>query len=439
LGTREYVGKRSDSGIYIYIRRVPKKVAELDDRGLIKKDLGTRDFVEASIMARQINEANEALWASMLAGGDPKVGWARHESAMRLAAAYGFNYKTTAEIVAGSDNDLLSRIEMAETVGQKAAADALLGIIERPKAMLADVWDLYAQHKAAEFEGLSPNQMRKHKGPRERAIAYAVAEIGNKPLDEITRDDVLRFRDWWMRKLVAEGLRADSLNRSFTDIKGMLSVVDSALHTSFHTPWEKTRVRPTNKTRASKRPPFPLDFVQQHILAPGALDGLNLEARMIVYGMVETGLSPSESANLRPQDIRIDAAIPHLDLPEREDRRLKTDYRPRQIPLVGVSLWAFKQCPNGFARYRDKEDSLSAAINAFLWENKLRPTKAHVLYSLRHTFQDRILAASAPDRLQADLMGHEFDRPVYGEGASLRQKLDLLERIKFKWQDGAPT
>jgi len=131
--------------------------------------------------------------------------------------------------------------------------------------------------------------------------------------------------------------------------------------------------------------------------------------------------------------LMLDAAIPHVVIAEREDRVLKTTYRERTIPLVGCSLWAAQQAPNWFDRYRDKSDSASALINKVLRNAGLMPTPQHSIYGLRHTFQDRILAASAPDRLQADLMGHDFNRPVYGEGASLEQKLELLSGIKFQW------
>jgi len=51
------------------------------------------------------------------------------------------------------------------------------------------------------------------------------------------------------------------------------------------------------------------------------------------------------------------------------------------------------------------------------------PTQQHTIYSLRHSFQDRLLPVNTPDRIQADLMGHKFNRPQYGEGATLAHKL----------------
>lgn len=39
----------------------------------------------------------------------------------------------------------------------------------------------------------------------------------------------------------------------------------------------------------------------------------------------------------------------------------------------------------------------------------------------------------APDRVQADLMGHKFQRPAYGDGASLEQKRDRIMKIAHLW------
>lgn len=78
-------------------------------------------------------------------------------------------------------------------------------------------------------------------------------------------------------------------------------------------------------------------------------------------------------------------------------------------------------------------DGLSGDICDHLRENKLLPSENHTLYSLRYSFQDRLLAANAPDRVQTDLMGHKFQREDYGNGASMEQKLEYLEKIKLKY------
>ena len=435
MKSKDYLHQRPDSGIFFYVRKVPKLVQTLDGRTIVRKDLGTRDEHAARTQARALNEANEALWGALLAGQNPASVWERYESANRIAAAHGFGYKPAAELISTSSLDeVLKRIEALQPlVEQKPVVDAMLGAVPQPQIMLSEVWTKYEEHSTLTFMGMSENQMRKHRVPRERAVAYAVASIGDKALAEITRQDVLKYRTWWEDKIRTEKLKADTINRSFSDMKGMLTVIDQRLQTEFSKVWGGTRVKATNATKADKRLPFPNAYVEDVLLQPTALDELNFDARMILYAMVETGLSPSEACNLRPEDIRLDHKIPHIDIPEREDRRLKSDYRPRVIPLVGVSLWALQQAPGGFPRYHDKEDNLSTLVNRRLDDLKLRPSKAHQLYSLRHTFQDRILKAKALDRVQADLMGHEFERPAYGDGADLELKLEVLQSIKFAW------
>ena len=53
------------------------------------------------------------------------------------------------------------------------------------------------------------------------------------------------------------------------------------------------------------------------------------------------------------------------------------------------------------------------------------------LYGLRHTFDDSLTAVEAPDKVNAQLMGHKWQRPKYGAGPTLEQKLRWLEQIAF--------
>jgi hypothetical protein len=99
--------------------------------------------------------------------------------------------------------------------------------------------------------------------------------------------------------------------------------------------------------------------------------------------------------------------------------------------LVGIALEAAKRHPDGFSRYSNRTGTLSQTINKFLRVNKLQPTSDHTVYSFRHGFQDRLTAVEAPDRIQADLMGHRYVRERYGAGPSLAQKAEWLSRVGF--------
>ena len=99
--------------------------------------------------------------------------------------------------------------------------------------------------------------------------------------------------------------------------------------------------------------------------------------------------------------------------------------------------WACNRSSNGrFASrrpgwsYRNRA-TLSAVVNKFLRANGLLETPRHSFYSLRHSFEDRMLAAGIDDRIRRDLFGHRLDRERYGKGASLEHVATLVARIAF--------
>jgi len=118
--------------------------------------------------------------------------------------------------------------------------------------------------------------------------------------------------------------------------------------------------------------------------------------------------------------------VPYISIKDRPGRPLKTAHSERDIPLVGFALQAMLQLPGGFPLYRDAPDNLSTCVNKFLRENNLLPSENHSMYSLRHSFQDRLTSANVPERIQCELMGHKFSRPKYGLGGTLVEKKKYL-------------
>ncbi|OWV94435.1 integrase [Rhizobium sp. R72] len=435
-----YVVKDPTSGIYRYYRRVPIEVVPLDGRIHVKQSLKTKNHKEALGRAESVHQAIETLWKALLHGEGKESSVARYEAALKAAQSLGFTYKPAVDVGEVDLKEFERRISVAEGAFEKSETivDAVMGTAADPAPTLDDVWKLYEEHNEAGLTGMSPDQTRKHKNSRMRAIAYAKEQLGeHTELGRIVRADTLRYRSWWTQKVKDENLKAYTANRSFSDMLGMLTVIDDALQTNYKEPWTKIRIKETNANKLDKRHPFSTDWVQKKILAKGALETMNLDARCIVYIMIETGMRLGEVCNLRPQDIRINDEVPHVEVAERTDRRQKTDYSIRRIPLVGIALWAAKQYPEGFPRYQDKADVASALINKMMKKEGLRPEGGkHTLYSFRHTFQDRIENAGVSDRMQADLMGHEFGRPVYGDGSEMKRRQTLLESIKLQWRDG---
>lgn len=81
------------------------------------------------------------------------------------------------------------------------------------------------------------------------------------------------------------------------------------------------------------------------MLASGALDGLNPDARGLALGMVNTGYRPSERATLTAETIRLDCDVPHISI-EAEGCQLKSQYARRVIPQSITSLKSWKPLAN---------------------------------------------------------------------------------------------
>lgn len=84
--------------------------------------------------------------------------------------------------------------------------------------------------------------------------------------------------------------------------------------------------------------------------------------------------------------------------------------------------------PNGFPRYTDNP-SLSDTVNKYFRSKSLAETKEHTMYSFRHNFEDRLLAAEVDKRIRSDLMRHALARERDGDGASLELKARATQAI----------
>ena len=177
--------------------------------------------------------------------------------------------------------------------------------------------------------------------------------------------------------------------------------------------------------------PYDVSYLQDRFLANGALDNFNNEGRRVLFAMLETGMRPSEIVNILPENIRLDAAVPHLRVVPTKDARLKNRSSRREIPLVGVALMAMQAQPEGFPRYRYKPDVFSAAANKFLKESDLIPTPRHSVYSLRHSFEARSRLQNIPEGVWTEIFGHAYARQKYG-APTLQEKRDYLAAMALK-------
>ncbi len=407
-------------------RRVPQRYRPVEPREVIWISLHTDSETAARSKADGAWAQLVEAWEARLAG-DSADAEARHAAVREIARTRGFRYLDVGLVARLPVDELVARVEAigARRAGpDPAEASALLGTVPAPSLTLAKALELYWGLARAKTLGKSEDQLRRWRNPRLKAVRNFIEIVGDKPIDAITRDDMLDFRQHWLERIEAGEVTPNSANKDLVHLGDVLKTVNTMKRLGLTLPLGELSFR---EGEARTRPPFSSEWIRDRLIAPGALSGLNGEARGLLLGMVNTGYRPSEGAALTTKTIRLDAAVPHIAI-EPEGRQLKSAYAKRVIPLTGVSLEAFRAFPDGFPRYRESA-GLSATVNKYLRENGLLETPAHSFYSLRHSFEDRMLEAGIDDRIRRDLFGHRLDRERYGKGASLEHLARLVNKI----------
>jgi len=387
----QYLRLRHD--VWHYVRRVPKSVRHIDDRVLIYR-----------------SAADDQRWSEISPG---RFGAVAPDAVMKdlqqRAAAFGFAYMPVSEIV-----EKLSGEQIAERVSalgpingplspkMKRDADALLGLAETPKVKISQALELYLSEIALDEQtGKSPEQTKTYTKVKRRAVANFIKLNGDMDMLEIGRDEARNVYRFWADRVQPKDARkpmsGSSANRDSPKLKQVQ--------------------------------PFSDDWVRSKILAHNVFKGLNREAALLCYAMIETGCRPSELANIEPENIRLNDETPHIRIRSSAKRALKSTASVREIPLIGVSLEAMKCAPNGFPHYQDRGYLLSQTLLKGFKVRELLPTTSHRIYSFRHSFEKRMLEGGLDYGLRCTLMGHRNQRPEYGDGGSLKYRRDEMMKI----------
>ena len=270
----------------------------------------------------------------------------------------------------------------------------------------------------------------------ERAVGYLTEATDAEQLSSLSAADAARFRD----HLIGKGMTAASVRRVFGTVKAITNL--AIREYGLACPNVFANVFIPDDEKASTRLPIPDDnlvAIQKECVE------LDDDVRWLVALISDTGMRLAEAAGLLVSDIKLNADVPHIALRKHPWRSLKTRGSERDIPLVGMSLWAARRIVENqqdfvFPRYTDSSgcnaNSASAAINKWL---KPRVPDGCVVHSFRHSLRDRLRRVECPSDI-ADAIGGWATAGVgqkYGSGYGLEVKARWMERIVVRapWTD----
>ncbi|WP_282128823.1 DUF6538 domain-containing protein [Roseobacter litoralis] len=419
--------------------RVPRRYSAIEEKKEIFRSLRTSSKREAQVRlpaaeAAILAELDAKLVLGVAPAQDDQA--STFSAAVALAGMRGFHYRSASDLSQSSIDEIVERVGALRTTDTPEVASALLGGVETPSLRLSQLVEEVEKISIHNNRFKSTEQMRLWRNPRLRATKNLQTAVG-KDIEVAAIDNAaaLAHRSWWRKKITQTGQSADTANKDFSNMAGMLNVYfDHIEMIDPPRPYSGVHIRDRHAVKTAK-PEMPVAWIAEHWLAPGALDRLNDQARDILLMSIETGGRQTEIKDLPPGAIILDAEIPHILIQNTEGehrREIKNMVSTREIPLVGLALAAARRNPEGFPRYRGTS-SYSATVNKYLRENDLLPSAKHTISGLRHAWESRLKKIGIATDDRGEMMGHSVasarGREVYGDAMLLHRKLQLSTEI----------
>jgi hypothetical protein len=257
------MGITNDRGRFYFVKRVPRRFQHIDPRSQVRVALHTDSREEARRKAPQVEAGLLAYWEALAAGnGDDAA--AQYRAARALAAARGFTYRPQADLlIPTAIDDLLARLSALARPGGAVApyedAAALLGVVEAPRPAFSAVLTEFLDLTTDRLVGKSPAQVRRWRLPREKAVRNFIEAVGDKPIDEIGRQDALTFRRWWRDRVEANGLNPHTANKDFGRLADVFGTWAELQGRQLDNPFRSLRFKEQGAREAH---PFSVDWIR---------------------------------------------------------------------------------------------------------------------------------------------------------------------------------
>lgn len=428
-----------DDTVY-YQRKIPKDLVERFGTTHVKENLKTTNAEEVASKVQKLNKYFEDTWNAMRDNRSITPSSVR-QAAITLLKQYDLKPLP-------AQNDELSLDHFIDTVVERkreehaqgdedtyrssnpteyltpVEAEAFKLTLKAPRLLLSESLEIY-------FKGHVKAKNEAFRTYTQRSWDKLVATLGDIPIEDVTRADANLF----VEKTLATGVKTTTVRRTLNDIKAVFNVVITERELSKANPFIKMRIAGLGDD-AIERLPFNQSELETLSKACVSKDD---DMRWLIALQMDLGCRLGEAVGLTLDDLQIDAEIPHVKIRPHKWRGLKTANSKRDIPLVGMSLWAAKQIKANatkeqvysFPRYTDgktcKATSASKALNDWIKTHGIETTT----HGFRHAMRDRLRNVNAPEDIQDAVGGWSKNKigAGYGKGYELKTLKDWLNKV----------
>lgn len=326
---------RRRKGCWYLIRRVPKQFRDIDGRALVEFSTGIRVADDpkghrALKVVARLDAEMAKRWAELRDGAEPDQR-KQYDAVVEKARSLRVSCLEAADVARLPATELADRVRLLANPAQQlpATVAAVLGAVKRPKVRVSQLRREFEEFADIAMTGKSERQLQRWRTGRDAAVtAFMEAIGGDRSIVDLTRDDVLAFRDAVKERAKKGEITVETANNHLGQVAAMVRELNEGRMLGLPPIFDKMRLK---GAKSNQRMPYPAIFVQKHILADGLFDDVNEEApRRLSDGgdglPALGGLQPQRNHH-RPRPCRA-ACEGEARRPSNEDRAIRARHSP---------------------------------------------------------------------------------------------------------------
>jgi integrase len=297
---------------------------------------------------------------------------------------------------------------------------------------------VFLSSAVAEFQELKGEDPNSKAGALRRSVVSTfIAQFGDLSIDQYTRETANSF----VKFLVKKGNKTATIKRRLNSIRPIFRQISRERELDDRRIFEAVNIPNEGYDKVDR---LPFSTTEMTLIQKACLEKDD-DFRWVVGLLSDTGLRLAEAIGLKVQDVFLDAANPYVVIRPNEARRLKTKGSERNVPLVGVALWAVKRAITHasndfiFPRYIDfsketldnKSTHASNTLTKWLRSLHIADSAQKSTHSFRHSLQDRLKDVQTPQELR-NAIGGWTNKGIgegYGKGYTVAVLAGHMDRI----------